>query len=505
VSRGVALFALLAAVAVTFPAAAWSAKPVVTGFQDPQVFTGAEADLAFDRAHGAGARMIRIFLNWRSIAPGGLTKPDGFVAQNPADPWYRQDQWGVVDAQVRRAVARGLQPFFYILVAPDWAEGTGSGIEGTVNPDPNEMALFAQAAATRYGGTFDPGDGLGTLPRVRDWEVWNETNLARFFSPQFVGDNLVSPHLYRNMVNAVAGAIHGVNASNRVIAGALAPFGRTDQPAPLHFMRAMLCMTKDNKPGSNCPPPARFDIWSHHPYAPGGPNYDARKTDEVSIGDLPRMRRLLAAAANAGRIRSSGGVRISSVPLWVTEFGWDTNGPDPKGVPMGLHARWTAELLYRMWSYDVRVVIWFGLRDEPFDDYRFQTGFYFCGAPGLFDEGTCGSASLTGDSQKSRSFTAFRFPFVAFASNGRVGVWGDLPAETVGPVYIDRKTSRGWKRFTTITADGSGVFSKGWRSSWTSGYLRARVPSGETSIPFSLRRPPSLYTSPFGCGGGVPC
>ena len=102
----------------------------------------------------------------------------------------------------------------------------------------------------------------------------------------------------------------------------------------------------------------RFDIWSHHPYTSGGPTHRASNPDNVSIRELPRMRKVLRAGVRFKHIIHTGSVRF-----WVTEFSWDTNPPDPKGVPVDLHARWVSEALYRMWRAGVSLVTWFQLRD----------------------------------------------------------------------------------------------------------------------------------------------
>ena len=110
------------------------------------------------------------------------------------------------------------------------------------------------------------------------------------------------------------------------------------------------------------------------------------------------MRVLLDAAVRAGTLQSR-----SRVPFWVTEFAWDTNPPDPKGVPERLHARWVAEALYRMWNQGVSLVTWFMLRDQPFTPSTpFQAGLYFRGEDGVASD------------KPKMALTAFRFPFVAF-------------------------------------------------------------------------------------------
>src|SRR5829696_9149872 len=50
-------------------------------------------------ADGA-AGISRKAVTWRSVAPGGTSKPAGFDARNPADPSYN---WAATDAFVRSA------------------------------------------------------------------------------------------------------------------------------------------------------------------------------------------------------------------------------------------------------------------------------------------------------------------------------------------------------------------------------------------------------------------
>jgi len=335
--------------------------------------------------------------------------------------------------------------------------------------------------------------------------VWNEPNLALFLNPQYDSKGrLYSPRLYRDLVNAVADAVHHVSAENVVVAGETAPYGgtndRTRMP-PLTFMRSLLCLSK--RLTSNCTAKTHFDVWSTHPYTWGPPTTEAYSSNDVAMGDLPEMQSVLRAGIRVHHVVSS----TPSVPFWVTEISWDTRGPDWKAVPLSLHARWTAEALYRMSRAGVSRVYWWMLRDQPFPASRFQSGFYFCGAPGLFDESICGLAGSPGDAPKSRSLQSFRFPFVAFASNGRITVWGRVPPDVAASlVTIQRQTSSGWKDVTTVTVGGNGIFQKLWSSSSTSGYLRATLPApSEASERFSLTRPASHRYPPFGCGDNLPC
>jgi hypothetical protein len=66
----------------------------------------------------------------------------------------------------------------------------------------------------------------------------------------------------------------------------------------------------------------RFDIWAHHPYTSGGPTHKAALPDDLSLGDLPEMSRVLRAGVKVGNI-----VSPRPVEFWVTEFSWDTDPP----------------------------------------------------------------------------------------------------------------------------------------------------------------------------------
>jgi hypothetical protein len=446
---------------LTFVPTASAARPLRTAIAD---FSPA-GSVAFQRTRSAGATMARLTLSWRGVAPRRPT-----AQANPRDPAY---DWASFDREVMVAVGHGLRPIVTVAIAPHWAQGRGSGAAGTVRPDPVALGRFARAAATRYRGGFVTASGE-VLPAVRHWQVWNEPNRGYFLSPQYVNGSLVAADRYRAMVNRFADAVHAVDRANIVVAGGLAPFGRRGHAAPLAFMRDMLCMSRrPHRPV--CAARARFDAWSTHPYTSGGPTRRAFGQDDVSIGDLPEMRRLLSAAVRAGRVVSS-----RSVQFWVTEFAWDSDPPDRYGVPIGLHARWTAEALYRMWRSGVSVVTWFLTRDQPVRRSPYQSGLYFS------------------DGRPKLARQAFRFPFVAFVTGRRVFVWGRTPWGLSGRVIIQQKTSRRWRTVAAASANGYGIFSRKLRIA-RRGFVRARLADrSATSVPFSLRKPRICYVNAFG-------
>jgi hypothetical protein len=472
---------MLASALVCAPTAA-AGRPFETSLQDSAVHSidPGDTDTALAHMRQAGAGWVRIDVSWDAVAPPGA-RPPGFDAANPGDPNY---DWGKTDWAVLRAAAHGLKPFINISEAPAWAQRGVGGREGTTNPDPGELAAFAHAAALRYSGRF------AGLPRVSAWEAWNEVNASFFFVPQWKGKpngEALSPVLYRRLLNQFADAIHGVDPTNLVIGGSLYPFA-LDRPnaqaiPPLKFMRYLFCLSGKLRVKPGCGEPLHFDVWSHHPYTSGDPTHPTLARDSVSIGQLPRMARVLRAAVRQGRVISS-----RPVQFWVTEFGWDTNPPDPQGVPLRLQARWISEAFFRMYRAGVSVASWFQMRDGFGPDARF--------ADGLYSVSAAHPLSPAFDRPKI-SFESFRFPFVAFRRDrGHVAIWGRTPSGVPGKVVIERSRGRRFHRLATLVTDRYGVFQRVVRTRGK-GSLRARLVDGSAqSLPFSLKRPRDFPISP---------
>jgi hypothetical protein len=485
-----------------------SAAPLLTGFLDEQSeIDGAHRDTNMDNMKLAGATGVRYFIYWSQLAS---TKP-----AQPTDP--QSYDWTKIDRMVISAHDRGLEPILDIARAPHWAEQplsepvAGQG-PGSANPKPNEFHDFALAAATRYSGAYAADGGSCTpnvdcLPRVRYWQAWNEPNYPWFLVPQYNSSGaMVSPGIYRNLVNAFADAVRSVTLPsaaprNFVIAGGTGPWGHPKSPSPLAFARAVLCIQP------SCNTKTKFDAWSTHPYTKGGPTHKAKNAGDVEIGDLPALRKVLNAAQSKGKIVNVN--NASKADLWVTEFSWDSNAPDPKAVPMKLHQRWTSEALYRMWQSQVRMLVWFTVRDRPLPESFWQSGFWYCGQPTtaddlVFNPGNLCAIDPANDVRKP-SFEAFRFPFIAFAKNGKVSVWGRVPPGASKFVAIQRKKSGSFKKVKSLKADSAGIFRWTQSTSWTTGFYRAKI-SGETSLAFALKRPKAYaLKQPFGCGAQVPC
>jgi hypothetical protein len=459
------LILIIVALAVLAVPATASSAGLRTGFFEPYYYGDSRTQVAaFDRSRAAGATVAKMVLEWRSIARRAPVD-----ARDHTDPAY---DWASFDRQVVLAAERGLDPIAAIIFAPPWVGGP-SGIERV---EPAAFGDFAYAAASRYSGL------VGGLPRVRNWQAWSEPNRDYFFMPQYENGVMTSPARYREMVREFADGVHAANPSNLVIAGGLAPLGRKGKPSPLAFMRSMLCLTKTlgracDLRGNKVP----FEVWAHHPYTSGGPTHRAAGRDDVALGDLPDMRRVLNAAIRLGHVRAN-----SRVGFWVTEFSWDTKPPDPQGLSSTLHARWTSEALYRMWQNGVAVVTWFRIMDDPMSTSYFQSGLFTTG----------GRAKL--------SKQAYRFPVVALTRPTGIYVWGRTPTTGRGSVVVEVKSGRSWRRLGVLRAGTSGIFQKTFRTPTRRGSVRARF-AGESSVPFSLTYVRDRFVNPFGCGGSIPC
>jgi hypothetical protein len=482
---------VLAATAVAVMAAASPAgsRPFATGIMDIDAYDSGDP-LAFQRTKDAGAKYVKLTLYWPRVAPGGVpgSAPAGPPA-NPTDPSDPAYDFAMYDRQVRAAVAASLIPIIDVTNTPEWARADCTDSENC-NPRTSDWHNFATAVAKRYNGSFDPGDGAGTLPAVRYYQAWIEPNLNFFYKPTFRSGRPVAVDNYRTLLNAFYDAVKGVNGANTVLSAGLAPLRRPGTTiGPLDFMRRLLCMTgrKIPKPKRGCNAKAKLDVWTTHPYTTGGPTHSGPGADDVSLGDLPEMTKLLRAADKAGKIQNSS----RRTPFWLTEFSWDSKPPDRGGLKSAIHARWLAEAFYRMYKAGVGMVIWFQLRDEARHSGRTDAELY---QSGLYLRG----GTIAGDRPK-RALSAFRFPFVALSTNKGFTFWGRLPDSRPGAVKIQVKDGGGGFRTVKSTRGrGGGVFEGNVRGDFGKA-AQVRAKSGQgTSLPFSLKYVKDFYQPPFG-------
>ena len=361
--------AMLVAAACAAPAADASSRQLLIMQDDSQLRSAPTATL--DEFDSLGADVVKVNLYWDGVAPGGRRKPAGFDGSDPSG--YTWDFYVAIDQAIRN---RGMRPYFSLGGrAPDWATKR-RGRRGTYRPSAKEFRLFAQAAGSQF-------------PSVDIWSIWNEANLYSWLSPQRVKRVPVSPGIYRGLYLAGhRGLEAGGHGDDTILFGELMPRGGTDsrKVRPLEFLREMVCLDRNYRQyrGSaarkrGCRRVGRIPTsgLAYHPYTlANGPDVN-EGADEAAIGQLSRVRRTLDALARRGKLPRR-------LPIWITEFGYQTRPPDPNGTRLRRApalmdlSEWIAFRDRRVASYSQ-----YQLRDDDF----WQSGLRFADGdakPGVY-------------------------------------------------------------------------------------------------------------------------
>jgi hypothetical protein len=349
-----ALFVCLA----LLPAAAGASPRQFALFQDESLIVenGGTRAATLDEVKSLGADMIKVQVNWATVAPGGRRKPSGFDGADPS----QYPGWARCDSVLADAKARGFKVMFALAPpAPGWATPTRGDREGVTRPSAREFGRFATAAARRF-------------PGVDVWTIWNEPNHPGHLYPQSTkGGRPVAPGLYRAMVRAaVSGLKRGGSGRDPILFGELLPIGKPiDGPKrnlqPLKFLRAFF----RGRPLSG------LSGFAYHPYTrPAGPLNPEPTVDDATIRSYGRVLRVLDSARARGRIKGP------KLPIWNTEFGFQTNPPDPfSGAPLAKVPRfWSISELWLSYSNRrVKSISQYTMNDQPGDPSLWQSGLRF--------------------------------------------------------------------------------------------------------------------------------
>lgn len=419
---------------------------------DPRLVYGTDAqvDEALATIAGLGVDRVRVSVFWKLVAPRPEAKgrPD-FDAANPAA--YPPGSWRHYDRLAAGAERHGLDLLLSLTGPPPlWATGTPerASIEETYFPSPSEYGLFVRAVARRYGGDY-PGPEGRPLPRVGAWSLWNEPNHPGWLTPQWLGRRRpwpVAPHHYRAMARSGWDSLqHTGHGADLVLIGETAPRGWRGHKIisairPLEFARELYCLDERLSPftggaarSRGCPAsggerrafvddnPALFQAtgWAHHAYGFRGRPADAPVShrDDAQLAELPALARTLdRSIARYGQTHR--------LHLWITEYGYETNPPDPfGGVSWSRQAAYINEAAYLAYRNPrVASMAQFLLYDDvpwahfPAGDRRhwatFQTGL------------------ITAGGERKPSFDAYALPIHAapsrLAPGGRVRVFGQM-------------------------------------------------------------------------------
>ena len=379
-----------------------------------------------DDLRDSGVDWVRVTAGWSVIAPqpAASTKP-AFDATDPDA--YPRGSWTALDRVAALTRERGMRLAVDVAFwAPRWAvERPGPRADREREGiRPSDLADFGEAVARRY-------------PQAVAFTVWNEPNHNAFLLPQWERVEgrwrPASPHAYRAMLEAVLPRLKAAAPGALALIGATSSVGsaRGDRPgermSPLTFVRELACVDEALRPLDR-PECAGFtalpgDGWSHHPYALElEPWASDPRPETVRIGDLGRLTTLLERLHAAGRTQRR-------LPLYLTEFGYQTNPPDPTwGVTAEDQARWLpeAERIARA-EPSVRSTAQFLARDlpeRPGPDLRTRWRDYQSGL--RFEDGS-----------PKPAHAAYRLGLVAVQEGAGVRFWGLVrPGTGVRPARI---------------------------------------------------------------------
>jgi len=495
--------ALLGAAALAAPVALASHNEAVF-FEAPSALLGvstAQRSKSLQQLQSLGVHAIRVVLYWRTVAPNPNHRHrPSFNQANPA-----RYHWGSYDQLIDAASALGWKILLTVSgPVPDWA--TPHGEDEYTSPSTGDFRQFMVAIGRHYGRL------------VKLYSIWNEPNQPGFLRPQYNGKRLASPQVYRGLFLAGYAGLKasGNFAGMTVLMGETSPVGVVSQhvPAPLAFLRGVLCLNADYRPIGHCAKlPA--DGYAQHPYDNAhGPFGDPPK-DDVTINTLGRLTTALDRAASVGAVRRG-------LPVYVTEFGVQTK-PNPfVGVTLAQQAEFDAIAERIAWN-NPRVLSFsqYLLRDDhpvrghvvgsqsglenyrgtqkpDYDGFRLpltvtrtRGGVAFWGLvrpaslPGATGPtppvGPTGPTGRTGASGATGSTGAT-------GTTGTTGATGAIPSPTSVLLRYSSNGGRTWHNLQRVhigaggawTATGGFATSRLWRVEWTS-------PAGETFVGAPIR------------------
>jgi hypothetical protein len=330
---------LLAAVV---PAAATASQRMPVGFSDDPSFRWRnDRTTNLDNAASTGASIIRTTAYWSRIAPA---RPAD--ATNPKDPGYHFED---IDELVQNAAFRGMTVLLTIYGTPGWANGDQGENHAPTNM--SDLQNFAQALAARYSGRF-PG-----FPYVGYYSLWNEPNLEEFLAPAYdKSGKPASPLIYAQMARAAYAGIKAGNSRAQVAIGETSPRGRQKPISATGTQNTIAPGLFAHLVATAPGPRVRFDAWAHHPYSGLGQGPNAKVAfPNVNLIQLPTFEKKLAQW-----------FKRKAIPIWITEYGFETKPGEPKGVTLAQQAAYAKQALAYVRKDDlVDMFIWFIFRDDP--------------------------------------------------------------------------------------------------------------------------------------------
>jgi hypothetical protein len=196
-----ALVAVLALLAAAAPASAQAPRDWLGVVADgPLTDPAADREREWDLVGGSGAATIRTAFYWWDGQPAGPGAVD----------------FAAYDRVVLAAARRGLRTLPVVHGTPEWARER-PGDFASPPRDPADFGRFLTGLVGRYGprgSLWREQPGVRRLP-IRDWQIWNEPNLTRYWSQQPFARSFV------RLLRASRRALRGADRRARVILAGL--------------------------------------------------------------------------------------------------------------------------------------------------------------------------------------------------------------------------------------------------------------------------------------------
>jgi hypothetical protein len=262
--------ALIALALAALPATAAAERTVPRGWlgviADGPLTSGGAMDGEWDLMASSGAEGVRTAFYWPSAQRDGSAPPD----------------FTHLDGVVLQAARRGMPVLPIVTGTPGWA-ASRAGDETSPPRDPALYADFLRSLVARYGpaGSLWAEHPEVTARPVRDWQIWNEPNLTRYWTPPR-GQGFARG--YVKLLRAADRALKRADPGSRTILAGL----------PNESWIALRKVYKAGARGS-------FDAVALHPYT-------GKPRNVVRLAEFARkeMRRF----------------RDGRKPLWITELSW---------------------------------------------------------------------------------------------------------------------------------------------------------------------------------------
>ena len=435
------LLGLLIPLLLLVPAASAHARAGEIGIADDRVLMpgGPLADRAVAEWSAMGVDTVRIFALWSRIAPA--TKPPGFDADDPDEPYY---QWFYLDNAVDRVRAAGMSVTLTITgPGPLWSSSSPRRRRPAYKPRPRAYAAFAEAVARRYAD------------RVDRYILWNEPNISAWLAPQARCSRRrctpVSPHLYRALVRAAYPAIADHDPVAQIVIGALSPRGQRLRNAntvmrPLLFLRRLGCRT-DRYRRMRTGPCRRFkaakgDGFAIHPYSGrSAPERPHPNPDDVGLAQLSSLTATLDRLQRARALRPT----TRRFGIYIDEYGYQTRPPDRiAGIRPRRQDSYLQRAAYLAWRHPrVQLFTQYLWRDEPrssdFGYGGWQSGLRFTGG------------------RAKPSLAHFDTPFALDRARRRL--WGQVRPGGAHRVTVQRRRGGGrWRTIAVVATDRRGYW-----------------------------------------------